>query len=128
MKLNKIYSLPFAEAVFVHQGKEKFLSRVLIDTGAAATLLSVEAAIELGLGPQMSDTLRSMRGVGGVEFVYEKKIDMISLDDVQLTECIIQVGAMDYGFEMDAIIGMDILTSGKFILNLGNLELSYDNY
>jgi predicted aspartyl protease len=127
MKLKKIYGLPFAEAIFIHLGKEKHLSRVLIDTGAAATLLSVEVAIEIGLGPQMTDILQSMRGIGGVEFVYEKHIDSIQIGGVELIECIIQVGSMDYGFEMDAIIGSDILTAGNFIIHMGKFELSYDS-
>lgn len=91
-----IYGLPFAEVSFIRFGKEKRLSRVLIDTGAAATLLSVEIAIELGLGPRMTDTLQTMRGVGGVEFVYEKIVEKIKLGNSELIECRIQVGAMDY--------------------------------
>lgn len=49
MKLYFDYGLPFAEIDLVHSEKSVTLSKVLIDTGSATTIISTETAIELGL-------------------------------------------------------------------------------
>jgi hypothetical protein len=43
------------------------VSNVLIDTGSATTLLSAEVALVLGLDPELTDTIQTMRGIGGKE-------------------------------------------------------------
>src|SRR4051812_14535692 len=107
MKLNMIYGLPFVDAIFSHRGTEITVSNVLIDTGSATTLLSAEVALELGLEPELTDTIQTMRGIGGKEFVYEKSIDKLSLDSVSVEMYSIQIGDMDYGIEINAIMGTD---------------------
>lgn len=95
MKLNMIYGLPFVDAVFSHRGKDIAVSNVLIDTGSATTLLSAEVALELGLEPELTDTIQTMRGIGGKEFVYEKSIDKLTLDSAIVQMYTIQIGDMD---------------------------------
>ena len=95
----------------------------LIDTGSASTLLAAEIAVQLGLGPDPNDIIREIRGVGGTEFVYEKTIDLIQLGSKQMKNLRIQIGDMDYGFEMDGIIGFDFLKNSKALINLANMEV-----
>ncbi|QGQ98672.1 hypothetical protein EHS13_29210 [Paenibacillus psychroresistens] len=123
MKLNMIYGLPFVDAVFSHRGKEITVSNVLIDTGSATTLLSAEIALELGLEPELTDTIQTMRGVGGKEFVYEKNLDKLTLDSASILEYTIQIGDMDYGIHINAIIGTDFLTNAKIVVDLSELEI-----
>ena len=59
-----------------------------------------------------------MQGIGGSESVVEKKIDSIKLDDILATNFCIQIGTMDYGIELDAIIGLDFLVKCKVIMYL----------
>lgn len=97
---------------------------MLIDTGSATTIISTEAAIGLGLGPQPDDELNLVRGVGGVESVYEKYIESIVLDTVTLRNFKIDVGAMQYKFDIEAIIGMDILNKAKAVVNFFEMTLT----
>jgi len=78
----------------------------------------------MGLGPQPDDKLSLVRGVGGVESVFEKHVEKIVLDNIALNNFKIDVGAMDYGFEIDAIIGMDILKQAKVVINFHEMTLT----
>ena len=55
--------------------------------------------------------------------VIEKVIDTIILDTSTIEKFHIQVGAMDYGIELEAIIGLDLLTKSKAVLDLNNFLL-----
>jgi predicted aspartyl protease len=121
MKINSKYGLPFSEVVLTHKGKSKSSDKFLIDTGSASTLISAEMAVQLGLGPEPNDVIREIRGVGGTEFVYEKYIDAIQIGSKVINHFKIQIGDMDYGFEMDGIIGYNYLTEAKLTINLENL-------
>ena len=123
MKLYFNYGLPFAEIEFINGGRNVKLSKVLIDTGSATTIISTETAISLGLGPEPDDELNLVRGVGGVESVYEKYVDTIVLDTTLLNNMRIDVGAMQYGFEFDAIVGMDILEKAKALIDFREMTL-----
>lgn len=124
MKLYYDYGLPFAEIELFNGDKSIKLSKVLIDTGSATTIISTETAIFLGLGLQPDDELNLVRGVGGVETVYEKIVENITVDIAILKNFKIDVGAMQYGFEIDAIVGMDLLKQAKAIVNLGEMILT----
>lgn len=119
MKLAIKYGLPFVEAVLTHKNKKVLLPNILVDTGSASTIISADTAVELDLEPEPSDKIRRIQGVGGTEFVYEKNIDGIELDSKIVPNFKIQVGAMDYGFEIKAILGMDFLMLTKMVLDTG---------
>ena len=59
-------------------------------------MLSAEIALELGLEPELMDIIQMMRGIGGKEFVYDKKIDKLALDSAFVQQYTIQIGDMDY--------------------------------
>lgn len=124
MKLYFDYGLPFAEIKLYNGEKSVRLTKALIDTGSATTIISTETAISLGLGPQPDDGLNLVRGVGGVESVYEKHLDKITLDTVSLDSFKVDVGAMQYGFEIDAIVGVDVLEQAKAIINFCEMSLT----
>jgi hypothetical protein len=75
------------------------------------------------LKPEPNDLINSVQGIGGSESVYEKKIDSIKLDSLSAIDFHIQVGAMDYGIELEAIIGLDLLTKCRVVLDLNEFTL-----
>ena len=58
--------------------------------------------------PYVTATHR-IRGVGGAEFVFTKRIDRLAIGELDSHNFESEVGAMDYGFPIDGIIGMDFL-------------------
>jgi predicted aspartyl protease len=124
IKLRLTNGLPFAEVTFIHNGKVKLVPKVLIDTGSMSTIISTDIADELGLKGEPDDILHAICGVGGSEFVYEKCIDLVEIDGVaKVSNLTIQVGAMDYGFDINSILGMNYLMAAKIIIDTGNLTL-----
>ena len=118
--------LPFTSAV-VHFGKTcQPIDQVLIDTGSAGSVFSVDVLLSIGITPEPSDLLRRISGVGGSEFVFTKQIPLLEVGSISLEKFNIEVGALDYGFAMNGIIGMDFLTKSGSIIDL-NQNVLYSN-
>lgn len=116
--------LPFTQITITHNGNVICISNVLIDTGSMSTIISTETASMLGLKPELDDKLHTICGVGGAEYVYQKLVESIELDKSIISSIKIQVGAMDYGFEINAIIGMDYLRASGAVIDTDNMTLS----
>jgi hypothetical protein len=69
MKIRLHDELPFISAKLIHGGRVVELENVLLDTGSAATLFSVDKVAEIGIKPALDDIVDRMFGVGGTEFV-----------------------------------------------------------
>jgi Aspartyl protease len=116
--------LLYVSADLVYRSQKLTLSEVILDTGSAATLFSADEASRLGLIPEPNDPIRRVRGVGGSEFVFSKRLDSLSLADLALTDFPIQIGAMDYGFPIQGLIGLDFLVQSGAVIHLAKLEIS----
>lgn len=123
MNLKLKYGLPFTDVVLTHKGRQISFDNFLIDTGSASTIIAAEIALDLDLGPAPLDVIRKIRGIGGTEYVYEKHIDRIQLGTKKITQFNIQIGDMDYGFDIKGIIGMDYLIKSKTVIDLENMLL-----
>lgn len=115
--------LPFVTAIIGHHSHTLKLNRVLVDTGSAGTIFNADRVADLGLVLEPHDTIFRIRGVGGAEFVFAKIVDSLAVGKLALPNFQIEVGAMDYGFKLDGIIGMDFLHQTEAILDLGRLEI-----
>lgn len=77
----------------------------------------------IGLVAEPHDPIRQIRGVGGSEFVFVRQIESLTLGDLEVKDFEIEIGIMDYGFEIEGIIGMDFLIRGGFTIDLAQLEV-----
>lgn len=121
MKIKLRDGLPFVEIELLHNKRNIVLKNALVDTGSASTVISTDIAIGLDLGPGPEDELIRIRGVGGSEYVYEKNIQEIKLGLTTIANLNIDVGAMNYGFEIDAILGTNFLTSAKLTIDMDKM-------
>lgn len=124
MKLHLQNGLPFITATLTHQGRQIEMAEVLLDTGSAGTQLSADVVLEIGLTYEADDTVHRIRGVGGTEFVFAKQIDQLSIGDLEIKNFEVEIGAMDYGFEIKGIVGMDFLTQTGAIVDLEKMEIN----
>lgn len=124
MKIRLEGGLPFVTAILTHQGRDLALNRVLLDTGSGASVFSADEVSQIGLVPEPNDVLRRVVGVGGAEFVFSKRVGRLAFGDLAAEAFEIQVGAMDYGFPIQGLIGMDFLLRSAAIIDLGRLEIS----
>lgn len=125
MKLALKYDLPFIDVTVIHQDASITIPGVLVDTGSASTILSADILANMNILPLASDTLRSIRGVGGRELVFSRIVNCLQVDQCKLKQFEIEVGGMDYGYEINGILGMDFLTKAKALINLKKLTLDF---
>lgn len=115
--------LPFIEIVVYYKNQSIKLSRVLIDTGSSSTILKLDIVEEIGLTVELEDVLGTISGVGGSEFVFFKTVDAIEVNGFKIDNLQVDIGTMNYGINIDGIIGMDFLLKAKGIIDLNDLIL-----
>ncbi|MFL6195464.1 MAG: aspartyl protease family protein [Thermoanaerobaculia bacterium] len=124
MKIRLAGGLPYVTASLQHRGQRLTLEHVVLDTGSGASVFAADELLGLGILPEPEDPLHRILGVGGSEFVFSKRLDGLALGDLEVSGFEVQVGAMDYGFPIQGILGMDFLLAVKAVIDLDRLEIS----
>ncbi|MEK4371690.1 retropepsin-like aspartic protease [Paenibacillus sp. FSL R5-0473] len=126
MKISEVYGLPFISIKLEFRGKVLQLEKVLLDTGSASTLLNADVVREVGMVPEENDLVEIIRGVGGIEYVYTKSLDSITVDGTTINDFQVEIGNMDYGLEIDGILGFNFMKQTGVVINANLMELSID--
>lgn len=124
MKINVKYGLPFIEVVICYHGEELHLKNVLLDTGSAGTIFSADVVDAIGVKIEPGDFLNKIRGVGGVEVVYSKQFDFVQAGEAALEGFEVEIGEMNYGMEIDGIIGFDYIQSAGLVIDSKELTMN----
>jgi predicted aspartyl protease len=127
MQLTLQDDLAFTRLTITYQGRMIDVDHVLIDTGSASTLLAAREVASLGIVPEMDDIVYAVRGVGGSEAVFIRRVDRVAVETHALTDFEIEVGSMNYGFDLNGILGMDFLTQAGAVINLRDLTLEFES-
>jgi predicted aspartyl protease len=117
--------LPFISLTVAYQGRQVEIADVLVDTGSASTLLAADAVAQIGIVPEPADVLYTVRGVGGTEAVFSRRVERLQIGPRAVEQFEIEVGGMDYGFALNGILGMDILLATGALLDLHKLEVDF---
>ena len=123
MKLHLVDGLLFTKVELSHDGRVLELDRILVDTGSGGTVFAADQVSDLKLYPEPDDKIRRIAGVGGSEYVFEKRIDALSVGDITVPNQTVEIGALDYGFGIGGIIGLDFLVSSRAVLDFLDLTL-----
>jgi hypothetical protein len=121
MKLNIVHGLPFICVELIFRGKVLTLEKVLLDTGSASTIFNANKLEAIGVIPEENDSVDAIRGVGGVEYVYTKQLDQLQLDQNILHNFNVEIGSMEYGLELDGILGFDFISAAELIIDTKKL-------
>lgn len=125
MQLELKDNLPFTTVTLTYQGARLDIPQVLIDTGSATTVLSADMVAGIQLVPSAQDVLRTIRGVGGSEVVFVRVVDLLTVGECSLPQFELEVGGMEYGFEINGILGMDFLVGTGALINLRAMEIEF---
>lgn len=117
--------IPFTAISLVNKESILKIERVLVDTGSATTIISADFLERFGIVPDHSDAIHRMSGIGGYEYVVQKRIDGLQLGSTLIENVDIQLGDMDYGFEINGILGFDVLSKMGAIINLASLTIFF---
>lgn len=115
--------LPFVAIEAVYGQRSIAIPHVLIDTGSAGSMLQADLMSELGIQPTPEDDIRVIRGVGGSEAVFLRKLRAIEVGECHMPDFLIEIGGMDYGFEIHGILGMDFRQRANAQVDIEALEL-----
>jgi predicted aspartyl protease len=126
MQLTLQDDLAFTRLTITYRDRLIDVDHVLIDTGSASTILAAREVANLGIVPEMEDIVYTVRGVGGSEAVFTRRVDRVAVETHTLTDFEIEVGSMNYGFDLNGILGMDFLTRAGAIINLRELTLEFE--
>lgn len=127
MNITEMYGLPFVSIQIEFRGQKVNLPNVLLDTGSASTLLNADVVRGIGMVPEENDVVNIIRGVGGIEYVYTKLLDSITVDGALLHNFEIEIGNMDYGLELDGILGFNFMSQTGAVIDTNNMELRISN-
>ena len=97
MRLTLRDKLPFVTITIPYKEAAVDISNVLVDTGSASTVASAGAVAAIGIVPLPGDALYSIRGVGGSEAVFSRKVDYIQVEERRRSDFEIEINGMDYG-------------------------------
>lgn len=115
----------------IHNGQEKVVHNLVLDTGAAETIIYRRAVGELGIYLEENDEFVFMLGIGGREPALRKNVHSIEFLDFTASNFPIDFGDEDQDKkvsnndqnEFDGLLGLDILTAGRFVIDLDEMEV-----
>lgn len=115
--------LLFVEAELVRGASSVRVENVLVDTGSVGTVFRFDDAEQIGLSLTRADNLHRIIGVGGSEFVARKRLEHLRIGEIVLDDVQIELGAMEHGFPINGIIGMNVLHRIGAVIDLAALDL-----
>lgn len=118
IQLRNQYSLLLCSLNIEINDNTIYLRNVLIDTGSATTLINSNYISLDG-----TESIRKAYGVGGYETILKKKVLSLKINDLSLYNFDISVGTMDYGINLDCILGLDILKLLNAKINITDMTL-----
>lgn len=115
-----------------HNGNEKEVRNLVLDTGAAETIIYRHAVKELGIYLEETDEFVFMRGIGGREPAFRKTMESVKFLDFCAVNFPIDFGdsvedeVMESTFDeevVNGLLGLDVLSAGGFVIDLQLMEL-----
>jgi predicted aspartyl protease len=119
------HELVFVTATITHRGVTVTIPDVLVDTGVASTVINADLAADAGIYLEPTDLLRRLRGVGGHEHVFVRKLDRLAIGGRGIDDFAIAIGELSHGLDIGAILGMDFLRAAKALIDLGSLTIEF---
>ena len=127
MQLTLRDDLPFVRISLTYAGNEIEVDDVLVDTGSATTVRGAHVVAAVGIQPEMEDMLYTIRGVGGIETVYMRRVQALRMGHRTVEDAEIEIGGMNYGFAINGILGMYLLIQMGAVIDLGQLTIEFQD-
>mgnify|MGYP006275797583 CR=1 FL=1 len=122
MEIKYSNGLLFTAIELTYKGKSKIIENIVVDTGAANSLISQEVVDEIGIRISKDDEIVTSYGIGGIEHSFVKTIDDIKVGEFKLEECSLDFATIPYD-DVNGLLGLDILIEGGFMINLDILDI-----
>lgn len=119
--------LIFTSIELSFRGSSKIIENVVIDTGAAETIISPDVVEGIGIIAEGNDNVNSFYGVGGsLHNFFSKEVDGICIGQAKLEKPKLDFGVIDPKGYINGLLGLDLLMKLGVIIDLKNLTLRID--
>lgn len=109
------------------RGRTKVLENIVVDTGAAETIISPDAVEEIGIFAELEDSVNSFYGVGGgLHNFFTKNAVKVKLGEINLEAVKMDFGVIDPQGHINGLLGLDLLMKLGAVIDLKRLSLTLD--
>ncbi len=126
MKLEYRDGLLFASLTLAHGGRAVTVNNVIVDTGAADTIIDIIAVEPLQLAADEDDVIVRMAGLGGFDYAVRKTVDTLTFAGYTLRKPSVDFGNLVAHPGIYGLLGMDILLQGQFVIDLQAMTINPD--
>lgn len=123
MKIEYRDGLLFVSLTLEYEGRTQIIDNVILDTGAAQSLIDTDAADTLSLETDDDDIIVPMVGIGGIDYSVRKQIDSLVFGSYHLKRPTIDFGNLGAHPGVNGLLGSDILVQGRFVIDLDKMEV-----
>jgi predicted aspartyl protease len=124
MNIYKKYNLICTDIVLSFKGNKKLLTNVVIDTGAAQSIINSLVVEDINIVPESTEELATTWGIGGEMPFFTKVVDTITFADIEFNAFELDFGEIDPKGELSGLIGMDILEKARAVIDVEIPEIS----
>lgn len=127
MKLEFRDGLLFTSVKIIFQGKEKIIKNVIIDTGAAESIISPDVVEDIGIEAKISDSVNSFYGVGGdLHTFFSKEVDSVEIEGNRINNVKMDFGIIDPTEGINGLLGLDLLIKLHAVIDLKKLKIQFE--
>ena len=127
MKMEFREGLLFTSVQISFRGNTKVVQNIVVDTGAAESIISPDVVEDIGIFAEPEDSVNSFYGVGGsLHNFFSKKIDEIELGLLCLNDIKMDFGVIDPKGDINGLLGLDLLMKVGAVINLKDLTLTLE--
>lgn len=123
----KIYfdgQLIYTSLKLTYNGRTKIVDKLVVDTGAAKSFISVEAVEDIDITFEDGDYITTVFGIGGPDNSFQKTLDSIEFGSSKFDKYLIDFGSFHGEYDINGLIGLDILKDAGVTIDLKNMKIS----
>ena len=117
MNIYKFDRLICTDITISFRGK-KVLKNVVIDTGAAQSIINSLAVEDINISPEYIGEISTTYGIGGEMVFFPKVIDCFIIADTEFKNIEMDFGEIDSKGELMGLIGMDLLEKLRAVIDV----------
>ena len=117
--------LIFTSVTLTFRGVQKEIDNVVIDTGAAETIISPDIVEDIGIEAELDDIVNSFYGIGGsLHNFFSKQVQKVKFGELELDDIKVDFGVIDPKGQINGLLGLDLLIRYGITLNLKEFTVS----
>ncbi len=116
--------LMYGSLKLTYKGKAKTINKLVIDTGAAKSFISVDVVEDIGIYFENEDFITTVYGIGGPDNSFEKTLDKVEFGARLFKNYKVDFGYFCDEYGINGLIGLDILKDAEVIIDLKNMTIA----